>query len=104
MVYFFVDVSYFKGLNILTRRLHRTHIYICRYGCWGVCFTYGTWFALGALTAVGKTYDNSESIRKGVDFLLKIQCSDGGWGESYLSCPKKVNRVVQNIHITISEN
>ncbi|KAL8135110.1 beta-amyrin synthase 2-like [Apium graveolens] len=60
------------------------------YGCWGVCFTYGTWFALGALTAAGKTYNNSASIRRGVDFLLKSQCSDGGWGESYLSCPAKI--------------
>ncbi|KAF4348831.1 hypothetical protein F8388_016103, partial [Cannabis sativa] len=35
----------------------------------------------------GKTYNNSESIRKGVKFLLRIQNEDGGWGESYLSCP-----------------
>ncbi|WOH00512.1 hypothetical protein DCAR_0519877 [Daucus carota subsp. sativus] len=59
------------------------------YGNWGVCFTYGTWFAIGGLTASGKTYDNCQSIRKGVDFLLKSQRSDGGWGESYLSCPTK---------------
>lgn len=64
--------------------------YACRYGNWGVCFTYGTWFAIGGLTASGKTYDNCQSIRKGVDFLLKSQRSDGGWGESYLSCPTKV--------------
>ncbi|KAL4629082.1 hypothetical protein ACB092_05G283900 [Castanea dentata] len=28
-------------------------------------------------------------MRKGVDFLLKIQRDNGGWGEGYLSCPKK---------------
>ncbi|XP_031402856.1 beta-amyrin synthase-like [Punica granatum] len=59
------------------------------YGEWGVCFTYGTWFALGGLEAVGKTYNNCEAIRKAVEFLLQTQFEDGGWGESYLSCPKK---------------
>ncbi|GKV26796.1 hypothetical protein SLEP1_g36031 [Rubroshorea leprosula] len=28
------------------------------YGNWGVCFTYGSWFALGGLAAAGKTYKN----------------------------------------------
>lgn len=60
------------------------------YGNWGVCFTYGTWFALGGLAAAGRTYNNCAAVRKGVDFLLKSQREDGGWGESYLSCPKKV--------------
>ncbi|CAN1191097.1 Beta-amyrin synthase [Linum perenne] len=59
------------------------------YGEWGICFTYGTFFALGGLIAAGKSYNNSFAIRKGVDFLLSIQQSDGGWGESYLSCPHK---------------
>nr|UBR57588.1 oxidosqualene cyclase [Panax ginseng] len=60
------------------------------YGNWGVCFTYGTWFAMGGLTAAGKTYNNSQTLHKAVDFLIKSQRSDGGWGESYLSCPNKV--------------
>nr|WRO65029.1 beta-amyrin synthase [Neoalsomitra integrifoliola] len=59
------------------------------YGNWGVCFTYGCWFAIGGLVAAGKTFNNCEAIRKGVHFLLNIQMPDGGWGESYLCCPNK---------------
>ncbi|CAI9093685.1 OLC1v1029244C2 [Oldenlandia corymbosa var. corymbosa] len=59
------------------------------YGNWGVCFTYGTWFALGGLAAAGKTYNNCSAVRKAVDFLLKSQSHDGGWGESFRSCPEK---------------
>ncbi|KAI4331142.1 hypothetical protein MLD38_029358 [Melastoma candidum] len=60
------------------------------YGYWGVCFTYATWFALGGLAAAGKTYNNCMAMNKGVSFLLKSQLDDGGWGESYRSCPDKV--------------
>nr|QYO90092.1 beta-amyrin synthase [Sicyos edulis] len=59
------------------------------YGEWGICFTYGAWFALGGLVAAGKTFSNCAAIRKGVNFLLKIQMQDGGWGESYMCCPNK---------------
>ncbi|CAL0326204.1 unnamed protein product [Lupinus luteus] len=60
------------------------------YGNWGICFIYGTMFGLGGLAAAGKTFTNSAAIRKGVKFLLSIQREDGGWGESYLSCPRKI--------------
>nr|WNF87682.1 multifunctional triterpene synthase [Castanea crenata] len=59
------------------------------YGFWGICFIYGTWFALSGLAAAGKTHHNCPTIRKAVDFLLRTQKDDGGWGESYLSCPNK---------------
>ncbi|KAH7839805.1 hypothetical protein Vadar_009106 [Vaccinium darrowii] len=56
-------------------------------GFWGICFIYGTFFALGGLTAAGSTYNNSQSVRRGVQFLLSIQNEEGGWGESQESCP-----------------
>ncbi|KAM1114259.1 hypothetical protein TB2_046902 [Malus domestica] len=59
------------------------------YGNWGVCYTYGTWFALGGLTAAGKTFSNCAAMSKAISFLLAIQKENGGWGESYLSCPKR---------------
>ncbi|GJW57347.1 dammarenediol II synthase-like protein [Tanacetum coccineum] len=60
------------------------------YGYWGVCFIYGTFFALRGLSSTGKTYDNSEAVCKGVKFLLSVQNEEGGWGESRMSCPTEV--------------
>jgi len=60
------------------------------YGSWGVCFTYGTWFGVIGLVAVGKTLKNSPHVAKACEFLLSKQLSSGGWGESYLSCQDKV--------------
>ncbi|KAJ0788519.1 putative lupeol synthase [Helianthus annuus] len=62
---------------------------LCRHGCWGICYTYGTWFAVEALVACGKTYYNSPTLRKACEFLLSKQLPDGGWGESYLSSVNK---------------
>ncbi|XP_059665530.1 beta-amyrin synthase 2-like isoform X1 [Cornus florida] len=59
------------------------------YGNWAICFTYGTWYALGGLVAGGKTYSSSQTVRKACQFLLSTQQDTGGWGESYLSCPNK---------------
>jgi squalene cyclase len=36
----------------------------CRYGSWGVCFTYGIWFGVCGLAALGHTYQNDEAIRR----------------------------------------
>ncbi|ESW32204.1 hypothetical protein PHAVU_002G302200, partial [Phaseolus vulgaris] len=60
------------------------------FGCWGICYTYGTWFSVKGLTDCGKTYRNSHALRKACDFLLSKQLPNGGWGESYLSSQNKV--------------
>lgn len=60
------------------------------YGYWAICFNYGTWFAIEALVACGRNYQNSPAIRKACEFLLSKQLPCGGWGESYLSCQDKV--------------
>jgi hypothetical protein len=63
---------------------------IHRYGSWGVCFTYGTWFGVTALACRGSTAANDKAVHKACSFLLGKQRLDGGWGESYLSCQDKV--------------
>ncbi|KAJ6702296.1 TERPENE CYCLASE/MUTASE FAMILY MEMBER [Salix koriyanagi] len=73
------------------------------YGNWGICFMYGTFFALGALASAGKTYSNCLAVRKGVDFLLRSQREDGGWGESYLSSPKKEYVPLEGNHSNLAD-
>lgn len=63
---------------------------VSRYGSWGVCFTYGTWFGVTALACRGATAQSDKAVHKACSFLLSKQRLDGGWGESYLSCQDKV--------------
>ncbi|KAK8292546.1 hypothetical protein E1A91_D06G130200v1 [Gossypium mustelinum] len=68
------------------------------YGCWGICYTYGTWFAVEGLAACGKNYQNSPSMRKACEFLLSKQLQNGAWGESYLSSQNKADVDPTPIH------
>ncbi|XP_062119830.1 beta-amyrin synthase-like [Humulus lupulus] len=68
------------------------------YGVWGICFLYGTWFAIRALEAGGKHCYNSQAVRRAVDFLLNTQREDGGWAESYTSCTNKVYTPLEGDH------
>lgn len=56
------------------------------YGAWGICYTYAGMFALEAFNSVGRTYDSDATVKKGCDFLIAKQRSDGGWSESMKSC------------------
>ena len=78
------------ALKLLLNVLLVLCLCVCRYGSWGVCFTYGTWFGITALAAAGSTLDNDPALYRAVQFLVSKQRLDGGWGESYLSCQDKV--------------
>lgn len=50
------------------------------YGRWGMNYIYGTWSVLCALNMVGLDRKD-QSVAKAVDWLVRIQNPDGGWGE-----------------------
>ncbi len=52
---------------------------------WGICFNYGTSFALPGLRSAGLPIDDRRIVR-GRKFLLEHQLADGGWGEHPDSC------------------
>jgi squalene-hopene/tetraprenyl-beta-curcumene cyclase len=51
------------------------------FGRWGTNYIYGTWSVLSALNAAGVDADAPE-MRRAVDWLVSVQRTDGGWGES----------------------
>jgi squalene-hopene/tetraprenyl-beta-curcumene cyclase len=51
------------------------------FGRWGTNYIYGTWSVLNAFVPTGENAQNSETIRRAVDYLLDFQQHDGGWGE-----------------------
>jgi squalene/oxidosqualene cyclase-like protein len=60
------------------------------YGCWGVCFCYGSWFGIEGLLSSGEmgyeAGNPSDRITKACEFLVSKQNEDGSWGESFESC------------------
>ncbi|AQK58449.1 Camelliol C synthase [Zea mays] len=69
------------------------------FGTWGVCYTYGTLFAVQGLVVAGRTYENSSSIRKACRFLLSKQLITGGWGETYPSNGTAVYAEASSPHV-----
>ncbi|XP_076460564.1 lanosterol synthase-like isoform X2 [Babylonia areolata] len=61
-------------------------------GSWGVCFTYGTWFGLEALSHCGHMYHEGKAdpeVTRACEFLVAHQMEDGGWGENFESCEQR---------------
>ncbi len=54
------------------------------YGRWGVNYIYGTWQVVTGLTRVGVPVTDPCIVR-GVEWLIRHQNDDGGWGESCLT-------------------
>jgi squalene-hopene/tetraprenyl-beta-curcumene cyclase len=50
------------------------------FGRWGMNYIYGTWSALCALAAAGHD-QRSPPVRRAVEWLVRAQNEDGGWGE-----------------------
>jgi len=62
------------------------------YGSWAVCFTYGTWFAVEALTqdnSISQQPHVKRALANAAAFLLDRQHRDGGWGEQFESCVQR---------------
>ncbi|NPU98261.1 MAG: squalene--hopene cyclase [Candidatus Omnitrophica bacterium] len=51
------------------------------YGRWGVNYIYGTWQVITGLRKIGIP-PADPAIQRGVEWLLRYQHEDGGWGES----------------------
>ena len=57
-------------------------------GSWGVCFSYGTWFAVAGLRAAGAAATDP-AIERACRFLSQKQRGDGGFGEHWTSCTQR---------------
>ena len=70
-----------KALNYL---LNEQETEGCWFGRWGVNYIYGTSGALSALALINPQKYRSP-IERGAAWLVKVQNSDGGWGETCFS-------------------
>jgi lanosterol synthase len=54
-------------------------------GSWGIYLTYGTFHAVRGLRAAGIPPDHP-ALRRAVEWIVRHQKPDGGWGEHYTGC------------------
>ncbi|RYZ43594.1 MAG: 2,3-oxidosqualene cyclase [Myxococcaceae bacterium] len=57
-------------------------------GSWGVCFSYGTWFAVAGLVAGGME-SGDPLLRRAAAFWRAHQREDGSWSETLQSCRER---------------
>ena len=80
------------NLSIQPNNLQRSLDYLvkeqetagCWFGRWGVNYIYGTSGVLSALALINPI-KYAENINQGVNWLVKVQNADGGWGETCFS-------------------
>jgi sensor histidine kinase YesM len=93
-LYYYI-IYFVQIIVIFLLLITKLAIFSTRYGTWGICFVYGTLYAIKGLIAAGRNYENSICIRKACRFLLSTQLKTGGWGESFLSCERQVKSSFQ---------
>lgn len=84
-----IEIAVKKGVAFILSQQNKDGSW---YGSWAVCYTYGTWFAIEALTQFQsqKTdIETKQAIERAAQFLLAKQNEDGGWGELFESCIEK---------------
>jgi squalene-hopene/tetraprenyl-beta-curcumene cyclase len=67
-----------RGIDFLKRTQHSDGPW---FGRWGVNYLYGTWCALSGLAASGERLDQPW-VQRSVQWLIRKQNQDGGWGET----------------------
>ncbi len=77
-----IDKAIRRGIGFIQRKQRMDGSWE---GSWGVCYIYGTWFAVSGLLAAGVSH-NASAIRQACGFLFQRQNQDGGWGEHHTSC------------------
>lgn len=77
-----VDRAIARGLEFIRRQQRADGSWE---GSWGVCFTYGTWFATTALAMAGVP-PTDPALHRAAVFLESKQREDGSWSELAESC------------------
>lgn len=86
-----VERAVHRGTDFILRTQEETGGW---FGNWGICYHYGTWFALDGLarsleiaSTDGRRRQAIEAaLSRGADFIERWQRPDGGWGEHHASC------------------